>query len=434
MLDWNALAGKKICIAVSGGKDSVALLRYLKTRQQDYGYTLSVVHCQHGIRGEESLENAAFVEGLCKEYDLPFYRFDEDCIARAKREKVSLETAARNFRKEAFFEVLKTGKADFLATAHHLNDEAETVLFRLARGTLSGVKAMTAVDGRFIRPFLNWTKEKIEAYVDEHGLEYREDYTNLDKEITRNKLRLEVLPALEEAVPGAAGNLVKFAGLCAEDDELLQRLSGALLVAEADGYTVLFSKEKPLFSRACLKAMKGLGIEKDYTSVHLEDAFLLQEKERGAKLSLPKGVEAEKRNDGVAFYLKKEEKEERGEEKLFNEIGFDGGRYEVIVDTQSIESDFPFRTLYIDKGKLTGEERFRFREEGDMIARFGGGEKTLKKFFNEEKIPVAQRSYLPVVARGKEVLAVCGVEISEKVKTDENTTKVLYLALRKKSK
>jgi len=374
MLDWNALAGKKICIAVSGGKDSVALLRYLKTRQQDYGYTLSVVHCQHGIRGEESLENAAFVEGLCKEYDLPFYRFDEDCIARAKREKVSLETAARNFRKEAFFEVLKTGKADFLATAHHLNDEAETVLFRLARGTLSGVKAMTAVDGRFIRPFLNWTKEKIEAYVDEHGLEYREDYTNLDKEITRNKLRLEVLPALEEAVPGAAGNLVKFAGLCAEDDELLQRLSGALLVAEADGYTVLFSKEKPLFSRACLKAMKGLGIEKDYTSVHLEDAFLLQEKERGAKLSLPKGVEAEKRNDGVAFYLKKEEKEERGEEKLFNEIGFDGGRYEVIVDTQSIESDFPFRTLYIDKGKLTGEERFRFREEGDMIAQFGRGE------------------------------------------------------------
>ena len=148
MLDWNALAGKKICIAVSGGKDSVALLRYLKTRQQDYGYTLSVVHCQHGIRGEEALENAAFVEGLCKEYDLPFYRFDEDCIARAEREKESLETAARNFRKEAFLEVLKTGKADFVATAHHLGDEAETVLFRLARGGRTVYSTLFKLDER----------------------------------------------------------------------------------------------------------------------------------------------------------------------------------------------------------------------------------------------------------------------------------------------
>ncbi len=434
MVDFKRFQDKKIAVAVSGGADSVALLHYLKAKKGEYGYSLLAVHCEHGIRGEESLEDMRFVQALCAKWEIPLRLFRADCPALAKEKKVSLETAARQFRYACFEGLLKEGEADFVATAHHSGDEAETVLFRLARGSaLSGARGIQEENGGYIRPILSWTKGEVLAYIRQNGLSFQEDSTNFELDATRNKLRLEVLPKLEEAVPGARENLARFAALAAEDDGLLQRLSEELLTEEQGTPLVKFSAEKPLFTRACLTAMKRLGLCKDYTSAHLLALYDLQALERGAVITLPKGVRAEKALGGVRFYLEKAALSiPKGEEKAFGLEGFDGGRYAVKVDFSPIEGAEGWRVLRADFNKIPQDARFRFRREGDFIYPFGGGKKSLKKFFNEKKVPVKEREYLPLIAcEDGEVYAVCGVEISEKVAVGSKA-KESFIALRKK--
>ena len=428
--------GKVICVAVSGGADSVALLHYLSALKTECGYLLSAVHCEHGIRGQDSLDDMRFVEGLCKAWDIPLYTFEEDCPARAKREKESLETAARNFRYACFESLIREGKVHFIATAHHKNDEAETVLFRLARGTsLGGMSAMKEESGYLLRPFLSWTKADITAYIQKNNLAYREDKTNFALDATRNKIRLEILPRLEESIPGATANIAHFASLAKADDELLCELAKELLEQTKEGSFVHFSDKKPLFTRAVLVALKALGLHKDYTSAHLDGVFQLQGLERGSCLDLPKGICAEKQGKGILLYRKKEEiYPPLGTEKSFSLDGFDGGRYEVSCSFAPLESDDGWQTLRIDGEKLPATAVFRFRQEGDKIKAFSGDTKTLKKLFNERKIPVRERGYLPLIADGDrgEVYAVCGVEISQQIKVDEDTKQVLYISIRKR--
>ena len=437
MKKFDGLFGKRVCVAISGGVDSTALLHYLKSKEKEVGFSLSAVHCEHGIRGKESLLDQAFVKELCENWDVPLYVFFENCPERAKRKKTSLETAARDFRLESFSSLIKENKVDFIATAHHALDEAETVLFRLARGTsLSGVKGMEEKSGYVIRPFLDWTKEEILSYVKENNLSYRTDSTNLETDATRNKLRLNVFPALEEAVGGASANLARFARYAAEDDELLCEQSKALISrSKSQKPLVKFSNQKPLFRRACLIAMKELGIEKDYTSAHLESVYSLQQSERGSVICLPQGVIAQKTETGVEFYLQENEvplPPAPQMEKPFDLSGFDGGRYAVNVSAAP-QKETEWKVLHVDKDAIPKTAVFRFRKEGDVIKSFGGS-KSLKKFFNEKKIPVKERAFLPLIAEkdGKEVFVVCGVEISEQVKIRQETQSVLYITLQKK--
>lgn len=434
-MDLHEFRQKKICVAVSGGIDSVVLLHYLKAREGECGYFLSAVHCEHGIRGAESVEDMRFVEKLCEGLQVPLYVFFEDCPKRAKAERVSLETAARNFRYERFASLVQEKKADLIALAHHAGDEAETVLFRLSRGTsLTGVGGMVALNGYLLRPLLTWTRADIEAYARKEGLSWREDKTNFERDATRNKLRLDVLPKLEDAVPGAANNLVRFAELAKEDDELLYELAESLLHVENEEVVLSFCKKKPLFRRACLIALKKLGVTRDYTALHLENAYRLQALERGAKLSFPKGVEAEKREHGIVFYVKTTSSfEPKGEEQKFSKKGFDGGRYLVSVSDIPISfTENCLKTLRVDGDKIPPNAIFRFRREGDHMQRFGSGNKSLKKIFNEKKTPVPEREYLPLIAEGEEVYVICGVEISEKVKVTSDTQNILYISVEKK--
>lgn len=432
MIDFRGLSDKKICVAVSGGVDSTALLAYMLENAPVYGYTLSVCHCEHGLRGEESLADAAFVRALCERYGLPFYFFQENCARLAEQARVSVETAARSFRHAAFAALIQDGRADFIATAHHKNDDAETILFRLARGTsLSGAGGISEENAYLLRPFLSWTRSQIEAYARARGLEHRDDATNFETIATRNKLRLDVLPRLETAIPGATENLLRFSRLAAEDDRLLYSYAERLLSADN---AVAFCQEKPLFRRAALLALKNLGLEKDYTTRHLEAAYDLQTAERGARLCFPKNILAEKTENGIRFYRKKTENIiEEPSLSDFNENGFDGGMYAVSISDVPFENDE--NSLRIDADKLPKTAVFRFRREGDSIVRFGGGRKSLKKFFNEKKIPVSERAHIPLIAEpnGGEVYVACGVEISERVRVDETTKRTLYIMRKKKT-
>lgn len=431
MLGLEKYAKKRICVAFSGGADSTALLHYLIARQEAFGYTLFAVHCEHGIRGEESLRDKAFVEAVCRRWEIPLFHFSEDCPARAKREKESLETTARRFRYECFSSLVDEGKTDYIATAHHLDDEAETVLFRLARGSaLTGAGGIREENGWLIRPFLSLTKQEILQYVEENTLDYCVDKTNFETDATRNKLRLQVLPLLSKIVPNASANLARFASLAKEDDALLYELAGALLTKTDEGYLVAFSRQKPLFTRAVLCALKGLGVSRDYTALHLACAYALQDKERGAQLHLPCGAVAEKREKGVAVYIPKTENiSASGAGTPFGVGRFALGRYEVNVSLSPLEPQGVWAVLRLDADKLPSGCVFRFRRDGDRIQAFGGAGKSLKKLFNERKTPVKERATLPLIVAGDTIFAVCGVEIADTVKVTEDTRRVLYIAI-----
>ncbi|MBE5745071.1 MAG: tRNA lysidine(34) synthetase TilS [Clostridiales bacterium] len=434
MKSLQELENKVVCVATSGGMDSTALLHYLKSQEDTYGYTLSAVHCEHGIRGLKSIMDMRFVQKMCKKWDIPLYIFRENCKKKAQTEKTSLETAARNFRYECFQSLRMEGKADCIATAHHARDEAETVLFRLARGaSLSGVAAMHAEREDIVRPFLEWSKRRIFAYVKKHKLAYREDKSNQNTAYTRNALRLRVLPTLDMVIPGATENIARFSARVAEDDEYLYRQSVSLLSQNEEGFVVAFSKERPLFSRASLLAMKRLGIMKNYTQAHLDGVYNLQDSERGACITLPQSVVAEKTEKGILFYLKNDDViDETAEEQPFSLDGFDGGKYKVNVSQEEPTKDtYVGKVLRVDANKIPKDATFRFRKEGDEIEKFGGGRKTLKKYYNEEKIPVKTRACLPLIASGKngEVYVVCGYEIADKLKVTAKTKKVLYITI-----
>lgn len=428
MVDFEKYKGKKLCVAVSGGVDSMCLLHFTSTLRERYGFTLVACTCEHGIRGKSSKKDAELVQAYAKELNVPCYTFFENCIARAKRTKESLELTARNFRRESFDTLISEGKADYVLTAHHLEDEAETVLFRLARGTLSGVKGIEEETGVFVRPFLDKTKNELYRYAKEHHVPYREDKTNFKTDATRNVIRRYVLKYLEKAVNGASENIKSFAEDNRTDDEFLYRLSDELIemkdkTTSADtGFRVHVSNEKPLFTRACLTVLKKLGIEKDYTKKHLGGLYELAKKQTGKEISLPKGITAKRQYDEIAFFKEREIEPigtfpvKDGETKI--------GVYNVLI-SKSFSKD----SLQFDLDKLPDTAVIRLKEQGDFIRKFGGGSKPLKAYLVDKKIPSETRNALPLIAdkTSHEVYVVCGVDISSTVKTDEKTKEIRYV-------
>ncbi|MBQ8406504.1 MAG: tRNA lysidine(34) synthetase TilS [Clostridia bacterium] len=431
--DYN---GKIICAAVSGGVDSVSLLHYLKEMELKNGYHLCAVNFEHGIRGEESLADTEFVKALCEKMQVPLYCFSENCVEKSKKDGVGLEESARNFRREGYFSLLKAGKADVIATAHHADDLAETALFRLCRGcSLGGVMGIEEKTETFVRPFLSWTKAEIYAYAVEHNLSYREDLTNFVADVTRNKIRLEVLPTLETAVPSAKKGICRFAALAKADDEYLCKIASSLVVYEDGCYQLKYSPDLPIFRRACLSILKSLGIDKDYTSVHLESVFALQSSP-SSSVCLPKGIVAKKQGNRVVFLTQKEQKQtvDKNLSIPFQLGEFDVGRYSLSISLEERNEDGMdgFKPLFFDLDKIPQGAVIRFRKTGDEIEKFGGGTKPLKKFLTDKKIPAEVSEGLPIIAEDNQVYAVCGVEISDKIKVTDSAKKRAYITLTKK--
>ncbi|MGN1235088.1 MAG: tRNA lysidine(34) synthetase TilS [Christensenellaceae bacterium] len=392
-----------IALAVSGGRDSMALLHcFLSARER---IRLIVVHCEHGIRGEASLADERFVKDYAARQGVDCISFHEDCPALAKQLGVSLESAARVFRYRVFDELLASGRVDLVATAHHADDNAETVLFRLCRGTsLSGAAGIVERKG-YIRPLLDVTREEIDDYVRQNAVPYREDETNADAKITRNFLRGEILPKLSARIPGTVGNLNRFAALAAEDDALLFELARPLV----QGESVLIDERTPLFARACLSAMKALGVTEGYTQRHLDELVALRRQENGKRVCLPCGVIACREYDRIVFTRNAGERTE--------EVSFTGeviafGAGEVRLGTGK---------LRFDGDALPKDCVVRTRRAGDRFRPFGGGDKTIGDWMTDRKIPLRLRDAVPLVAKGGRVYIVIGYEIAEEIKVTEGT-------------
>jgi tRNA(Ile)-lysidine synthase len=244
-------SGDRVGVAVSGGADSVALLRALLDLRSELGVVLSIVHLHHGIRGAEADGDEQFVSGLAANFDLPLHLEHADVPAHSKHEKLSLETSARDLRYAYFQRLLAANVCDKIATAHTLDDQAETVLLRILRGT--GTRGLAAIPplrdaspdlvARIVRPLLGTGRPEVETYLRSIDQPWREDASNRDPRHLRNRIRHELLPQLESDYnPALRQSLVNLAEIARAEEQHwsveLARVSSLLVKPSSDGITL----------------------------------------------------------------------------------------------------------------------------------------------------------------------------------------------------
>ncbi len=428
-------ADKKICAAVSGGRDSMALLHCLKKHAEEYGITLTALNCDHGIRGEDSARDSKFVADYCKAEGIRLITFKYDGTP------LKSEEDARRWRHSCYLQattphVLADGSewegADAVATAHHLNDNAETVIFNLARGSalagLTGIRDCEVRGVNIIHPLIGCTRAEIDGYINKNAIPYVDDKTNFTPDYTRNKLRLSVLPELERAVNGTAENVFRFSRIAAEDEAYFSGIieERGLILRTNKGYNLAHCPERVIFRRAAVKILTELG-KKDYTFTHLSVLYALQFLSNGKKFNFL-GLTAYKDGDKIVI-------EDSTVKDVSEEVSF----YAYLDAGSSIFGGQPLqfylcgaqnpskKVLKADLSKIPKTSVIRFMRAGDRFKKFGGGTKSLGDFFTDRKIRAEARKRIPLIADGSEILAVCGVEISDKIKITGETQQTFYI-------
>ena len=322
--------GDCVLAAVSGGADSLCLLMLLLELHRELGIRLCAVHVEHGIRGEESLKDAEFVEKFCLHNQIPCKICRCDAVRYAKEQKISLEEGARELRYQYFRQTAEAFKADKIAVAHNQNDCAETMLFHLARGTeLRGLCGIWPVRDQIIRPLLCVERREIESYLAEHDQLYCKDQTNEELLYTRNKIRHQILPVLSEINDQAVAHMNQTAVSAYEAWELIENLTDHAVkeyMFQKDGGYFLSDKllnEKPVILRAVLHRIltQAAGKSRDISRIHvrqIQDLFHLQ---TGRVITLPEGVQARRTYQGILLIRKENQGLDIEQEWLLPEKG-----------------------------------------------------------------------------------------------------------------
>ncbi|MBR0025562.1 MAG: tRNA lysidine(34) synthetase TilS, partial [Clostridia bacterium] len=267
--------GEHVLIGLSGGADSVALLRVLLDLSEELSLKITAAHFHHGIRGEEADGDEAFAKELCGKWNVPCYAERADIPALAKEQKMPLEQAAREARYAFLRRIKAECGASVIAVAHHLQDQAESVLMHLIRGSgLTGLCGMRPKSGDIIRPLLCVEKSELLAYLKERGIPFRTDSTNLEANTTRNRLRLDVMPYLKEHLnPKADAAIASTAEILQQEEDLLMSLAKDALARarRGDGYLrkALLDEPLPLRMRALRLMLTEHGIRFDIERKHL---------------------------------------------------------------------------------------------------------------------------------------------------------------------
>ena len=402
--------GSHILCAVSGGCDSVCLLHLLHRYP---GITLSAAHYNHRLRGQESDGDEAFVRSLCESWGIPFYGGSGDVAAYARETGQSIETAARELRYGFLYATAETIGADAVATAHNANDNAETLLLRLSRGsTLRGLCGIPEKRGKLIRPLLAVTRPEIEAYLRENGLPHREDSTNAADEAARNRLRHYALPALESVNPGAVPAILRCTEDLRQDEDYLERDAqkayAEIFDGEALSVSALLSLHPALQGRV-LRLFVGGELQRQ----HRQALLRLCEGGNG-EVWLP-GLRVRRSYDRL--YIPPNESTPLPDVEISGEGEFFRGKYKISAAffPHGSEIQDSFNTFSFSSGKICGKLFLTSRRQGDSI-RFAHrtGKRKLRRLFIDGKIPPEERDAIPVLRDEESVLAVYGFGRSER--------------------
>ena len=385
--------GDRVICALSGGADSVALLFALYLLKDKLEIQLEAAHFNHHLRGEESDRDEAFVKTLCDRYDIPLHLGGAQVTAGKK----GLEAAARDAR-YTFLNSLD-GR---IATAHTADDNAETVLMHLIRGTgLKGLGGIMPVNGNIIRPMLGITRQEVEEFLSEWCLTHIEDSSNGSDAFLRNRIRRNVMPLLKQENSRLAENLSAMALGLRQDAEYLYCQADFEVLP---GVEELKNMHPALRSRCIEGFLKKNGVkEPEQVHIHQVEALLFSERP-SAKASLPGGVTVSRCYDRMEV-LSKEEIPGEVELPCPGEVDF--GVYRIRCHPAEAAENSPDTFTVASQGSLT----VRTRNAGDAI-RLSGGTKSLKKLFIDWKIPAAQRKVLPVVCDDQGILGVYGIGVN----------------------
>ena len=423
--------GTTVLCALSGGADSVCLLHSLYLLRSKLGFRLAAAHFNHNLRGEESRRDEIFVRqfiDLCcgpqrlpdgtRLPAVPLFVGSGDVLLEAERRGTGLEETARDMR----YAFLRQTAAELgtarIATAHTADDNAETVLLHLARGSgLRGLTGIPPVRDDLIRPLLTTTRREVETYLYQNVLPHMEDSSNRDLTFSRNRIRHQVVPVLEDLYPGFAGRMADCAALLRADDELLESQAEELARAarpHGEGIAipaeVLISAPTPLSSRAVRQLAAALTDDRNWGSAHLEAVLALcRSGDPSARLDLPHGLTARREYD--LLVLEPAAPPERPPEDtplpLPGRAEFGPWQVVCTAQTYAVQPQGPWE-FWLDREKLP-DITLRVRRTGDRLMLSGRPRKTIKKWWVEEKIPAHLRPTLPLLVREAQIAAAAGL-------------------------
>ncbi len=457
--------GAGIVVGLSGGADSVALLETLCNVREEFSLRLAAVHVHHGIRPDAD-RDVEFCRLLCAQKQIPFFAEYADVPNIAKAQGLTEEEAGRQVRYTYFEEHRKRLGFDMIAVAHHQNDQAETVLFQLFRGSgLRGLAGIPAKRENIIRPLMAVSREEIESYLKEKKLSYVTDSTNTEDVYARNKIRHHILPAAEDISVGAVEHMNQTALQLKEILDYMEQETRTFLEVNGawDGNVYEVSLKALKAVHAALQKMivleateRVLHSRKDITERHVQSILSLFEKDGEKTVHLPRGCCVIKRYDRLLFTPASVsemmtqsghasafdcEKEIQSGQTAFKELIIEPDRIYTLPDGTILQTrlfsvnnsgnnleNIPKSDCikWFDYDKIKGVLSLRNRKQGDYITvRDDGARKSLQDYFVNEKIPKSERDNIKVLADGQHIVWVPGMRISAYYKVTKETKQIL---------
>lgn len=414
----------KIGVAVSGGRDSMALLHYLLSRVDKS--QIVVINIEHGIRGDKSKADSLFVQQYADKMDIEAIMIEVDTLKHCLDNKLTIEQAARDLRFLEFDKLIEQKVVDKIALAHHKGDQCETILMRILRGTgINGLQGIqVSRDDKYIRPLIDISRNEIDEYIEANSIPYVEDETNEDNDYTRNFIRNEVLPLIETRYPDYENAFVRLSRNASEDNDCIMQMVEQPQVEDNKSMISIsnLDKHRSIVTREIMLCMNAIGVTADIERKHIDSIINIKNLRNGDSLDLPHKVKVYREYDKVVFTRLMVE-------KIQEKVEFDIGLHQFNGKIVEI-AEYKGEGLRFDIDKIPKGSVIRLREQGDYIHKFGGGRKSLGDYMTDLKIPRRLRDSLPVIANEDEILILADYQISKKIAVDNSTKKEYTINIR----
>ena len=407
----------RIIVALSGGADSVALLRILHT----LGYDCEAAHCNFHLRGTESDRDEMFVRKLCKTMRTPLHTIDFATEQYAIEKKISIEMAARELRYQWFAEIKEKTKANVIAVAHHQDDSVETVLLNLIRGTgINGLLGIRPKNGDIVRPLLCISRKEITDYLQNAGQEYMTDSTNLQDEYTRNKIRLNLLPLMQEINPLVKEHIIDTSNYLNDVNRIYNKgiEEGKQRVIEKGNIRIV-----PLLKEPSPEALFEILYPLGFNAAQTKNILAMLEGQTGKQFISKDGWRVVKNRE--LLLIDKKEKQENPP-------------FCLIKEEKEYTKDFIIpREKHIacfDTDKLIGEINLRKWQTGDIFIPFGmKGKKKVSDYLTDRKFSIIQKENQWVLCCGDKIIWIVGERTDNRFRIDEKTKKVTVFKMSEKA-
>lgn len=448
-------SGDKVLVALSGGPDSVCLLNILYNLKAELNIEIGAAHLNHLLRDKDAFEDEEYVKTLCKSLDIPCFVKRVDINKYSKDKKMSSEMAGRDARYNFFDDIIKDEMYTKIATAHNANDQAETILFRLMRG--SGIEGLCGIKVRrdkIIRPILCLSRKEVEEYIEINNLKPRIDKTNFEKIYNRNKIRLDMIPYIKENFnEDIIQTLNRMSVLLQKDNEFIENSARSFYekhcIEQSDYFIIkkeMFDNKEAVVTRVIRYALtKFSKTHYDFEMKHIYEICNLAKNNSGKAIDLPNKIYAEniygdiyikERININNIYVKQEivmnKNEINGKKIFFNNENIE---FSLLKNDSNLDLNQNNLIKYFDFDKINDSISLRKRKNGDKIIPLGmKGSKKIKDVFIDMKVPKEERDCIPLLCFDENISWIVGIRVSEEYKITNKTKNILRAIVERKEK